>query len=65
MPTFIFTFLLGIHQVHADEISAEEVVEVTSSGLPWTSIGVISLVLFLFAGGYMYQRRSSDTSDDQ
>lgn len=64
MSTF-FTFILGISQAHADQISAEEVAEVTSSGLPWTFIGVTSLILFLFAGGYIYKRRKSDTTDDQ
>lgn len=64
MITF-FTFVLSISQAHAHQISAEEVADVTSSGLPWTSIGVMSLILLLFAGGYIYKRRKSDNPTDQ
>lgn len=63
MPT-LFIFVFGISQAYADQISADEVAEVTSSGLPWTFIGVISLILFLFAGGYIYNRKNSDTQSD-
>lgn len=64
MPTF-FIFVLGISQAHADQISADEIAEVTSSGFPWTSIGVISLILFVLAGGYIYRHKKSDSSNDQ